>query len=244
MFRTEGSELVKGSMLALTIDAILDFAGERSGHFRMIECEVSSHDAYGTPRELFVAFFGVIAGRCANCWGPTGRPRSMWRGGICLMRSRASLRKAKHRSKSRFRYFRWRETSRCTLANCSPRSFSVSSRRSRTAQVCGRSAYPPMLTARRLRGAVWYPCPSRQAWPISANSLPGVKDCPLPDKRLPLIVISHGRTAASGHHDTAEVLADAGFIVAAINHAGDTSSDLSRTDDLSIYVRGQMTSSA
>jgi hemoglobin-like flavoprotein len=61
MFRTEGSELVKGSMLALSIDAILDFAGDRSGHFRMIECEVSSHDAYGTPRELFAAFFGVIA---------------------------------------------------------------------------------------------------------------------------------------------------------------------------------------
>jgi hemoglobin-like flavoprotein len=61
MFRTEGSTLVKGSMLALTIDAILDFAGDRTGHFRMIECEVSSHDAYGTPRELFVAFFGVIA---------------------------------------------------------------------------------------------------------------------------------------------------------------------------------------
>ena len=33
MFRTEGSEPVKGSMLALTIDAILDFAGERTGHF-------------------------------------------------------------------------------------------------------------------------------------------------------------------------------------------------------------------
>ena len=61
MFRTEGSELVKGSMLALTIDAVLDFAGERTGHFRLIEAEVSSHDAYGTPRELFVAFFGVIA---------------------------------------------------------------------------------------------------------------------------------------------------------------------------------------
>src|ERR1700730_17304869 len=61
MFRSEGSDLVKGSMLALTIEAILDFAGERSGHFRMIECEVTSHDAYGTPRDLFVAFFGVIA---------------------------------------------------------------------------------------------------------------------------------------------------------------------------------------
>jgi hemoglobin-like flavoprotein len=61
MFRSEGSEFVKGSMLALTIDALLDFAGDRTGHFRLIECEVSSHDAYGTPRELFVAFFAVIA---------------------------------------------------------------------------------------------------------------------------------------------------------------------------------------
>ena len=61
MFRSEGSDPVKGSMLALTIDAIMDFAGERSGRFRLITCEVSSHDAYGTPRDLFVAFFDVIA---------------------------------------------------------------------------------------------------------------------------------------------------------------------------------------
>jgi len=61
MFRREAGDLVKGSMLALAIDALLDFAGDRVGHFRMIGCEVSSHDAYGTPRELFVAFFGVIA---------------------------------------------------------------------------------------------------------------------------------------------------------------------------------------
>jgi len=60
LFRTEGSELVKGSMLAMAIEAILDFAGPRNGKFRMIECEMTSHDSYGTPRELFVAFFGVI----------------------------------------------------------------------------------------------------------------------------------------------------------------------------------------
>jgi hemoglobin-like flavoprotein len=74
MFRSEGSDLVKGSMLALTIDAILDFAGDRTGHFRTIECEVSSHDAYGTPRELFAAFFGVIAGTLRDMldtdWSP------------------------------------------------------------------------------------------------------------------------------------------------------------------------------
>ena len=90
-----------------------------------------------------------------------------------------------------------------------------------------------------LGGAVWYPC-SQPAGEVNLGkiSLPGVKDCPLPDKKLPLIVMSHGRTGTfAGHHDTAEVLADAGFIVAAVNHAGDTSSDLSRTDDLSIYVQ-------
>ncbi len=61
LFRSEGSESVKGSMLAMTIDAILDFAGERTGRFRMIAAEVSSHDAYGTQRELFIAFFGILA---------------------------------------------------------------------------------------------------------------------------------------------------------------------------------------
>ena len=33
MFRSQGSELVMGSMLALTIEAILDFAGSAAGIF-------------------------------------------------------------------------------------------------------------------------------------------------------------------------------------------------------------------
>jgi hemoglobin-like flavoprotein len=81
MFRSEGSEPVKGSMLALTLEAVLDFAGERSGHFRLIECEVSSHDAYGTPRELFVAFFGVIAETLREIIGADWSPEidAAWR---------------------------------------------------------------------------------------------------------------------------------------------------------------------
>ena len=81
MFRTEGSEPVKGSMLALTIEAILDFVGPRNGHFRMIECEISSHDAYGTPRELFIAFFGVIAGTLREILGTEWSPEidAAWR---------------------------------------------------------------------------------------------------------------------------------------------------------------------
>jgi hemoglobin-like flavoprotein len=61
MFRTQGSALVKGSMLELAIEAILDFVGERKASHRLIFCEVQSHDAYGTTPELFNAFFTVIA---------------------------------------------------------------------------------------------------------------------------------------------------------------------------------------
>jgi len=61
-------------MLALTIEAILDFAGERNGHFRLIACEAASHDAYGTPRDLFVAFFDIIRdmlrGLLSDEWSP------------------------------------------------------------------------------------------------------------------------------------------------------------------------------
>ena len=81
MFRSEGSDLVRGSMLALAIDAILDFSGERSGHFRLIECEVISHDAYGTPRKLFGEFFGVIADTMRELLGKDWSPEmeQAWR---------------------------------------------------------------------------------------------------------------------------------------------------------------------
>ena len=74
MFRTEGSELVKGSMLELSIEAILDFVGERKASHRLIFCEVQSHDAYGTSPELFNVFFTVIADTLrdllGNDWSP------------------------------------------------------------------------------------------------------------------------------------------------------------------------------
>ena len=74
MFRTEGSGLVKGSMLALTIESILDLAGERRGKFRLIECELSSHTAYGTSPDLFLAFFGVIEATLCELLGAEWTP--------------------------------------------------------------------------------------------------------------------------------------------------------------------------
>ena len=74
MFRTEGAGLVQGSMLALTIEAILDFIGERRGAFRMIACEVASHEAYGTPPDLFLDFFRVIRDEVRSLLGDEWSP--------------------------------------------------------------------------------------------------------------------------------------------------------------------------
>jgi predicted dienelactone hydrolase len=72
---------------------------------------------------------------------------------------------------------------------------------------------------------------------IENRAILGVRDCAIIGNKLPLIVISHGRTAWFGaHHDTASALADAGYVVAAINHPGDNSFDHSRVDDISVFV--------
>ena len=60
LFRADPRNLIKGSMLELALEAILDFAGEKKASHRLIFCEVQSHDAYGTQPEIFTVFFVVI----------------------------------------------------------------------------------------------------------------------------------------------------------------------------------------
>jgi predicted dienelactone hydrolase len=95
-----------------------------------------------------------------------------------------------------------------------------------------------------LAGAIWYPCAGepkdaplgRLAMPL-VDSLRGVKDCPVTGTKLPLVIVSHGRGGWFGaHDDVEEALADAGFVVAAINHPGDNGNDSSRRDSLSVLA--------
>ena len=83
-----------------------------------------------------------------------------------------------------------------------------------------------------LEAAMWYPCSEPPGEIDLGNiTLPGVKDCPMRGDGMPLIVFSPGDGGGwSDQHDTAETLADAGFIVAAIAHPGDEthSGDLSK----------------
>ncbi|MFC5499371.1 alpha/beta hydrolase family protein [Caenimonas terrae] len=100
-------------------------------------------------------------------------------------------------------------------------------------------AVPAAGASPALSGAVWYPCAlAPTELQLGPFRISAVKDCPLAGRRLPLIVISHGMAGSFlGHRDTAQALADAGFIVAAISHPGDSAQDSSSTDELSVFVR-------
>lgn len=87
-------------------------------------------------------------------------------------------------------------------------------------------------------GAMWYPCSTP---PTDINlgplTIPGAKDCAVTGSRLPLVVISHGNLGAFfDHHDTAAALADAGFVVAAITHRGDSIPTLADAADPSVML--------
>jgi predicted dienelactone hydrolase len=89
-----------------------------------------------------------------------------------------------------------------------------------------------------LTEAIWYPC-SQQPGKIDlgGTTITGTKDCPIDGARLPLVVISHGSIGTFlDHHDTAEALADAGFIVAAISHRGDNTVNFADGADPSVMI--------
>ncbi len=96
---------------------------------------------------------------------------------------------------------------------------------------------PMDMNGPALQGGLWYPCaaPAGEV-KIGRVTLAATPDCPMTAGAKPLIVISHGSAGTFlGHHDTAAALADAGFVVAAINHVGDNAVDRSRQGYLSIF---------
>jgi hemoglobin-like flavoprotein len=59
MFRTD-SRLVRGEMLARTIEALLDFAGDRTFGGFFVSSEATTHAGYDVPPRIFVQFFRVV----------------------------------------------------------------------------------------------------------------------------------------------------------------------------------------
>jgi predicted dienelactone hydrolase len=71
-----------------------------------------------------------------------------------------------------------------------------------------------------LNGAMRYPCSERpDTIVLGPYTLSVAKDCPIGSDKLPLIVVSHGRGSSFlSLYDVTETLADAGFVIAAVNH--------------------------
>ena len=82
-----------------------------------------------------------------------------------------------------------------------------------------------------LEVGLWYPSDQPEAdKPNTPFNLPVALDAPIDSANGSLIVMSHGFGGwLGGHADTAAALADAGFVVAAPTHNGNTYSDMSST---------------
>ena len=98
-------------------------------------------------------------------------------------------------------------------------------------EIPGSDGQPPV------EAIVWSPCAAAaETQQLGPYVVRGIRDCAVSGRSLPLIVVSHGQGGTSlGHHDTAEALADAGFVVVTLNHPGDTFGDDSGAQRLDIF---------
>jgi predicted dienelactone hydrolase len=85
-----------------------------------------------------------------------------------------------------------------------------------------------------LQIGIWYPSQATVRPTVMGPTTMSVAvDAIAQGKALPLVVISHGTGSSFlAHFDTAIALADAGFVVAAVTHAGDNYADQSRSADI------------
>jgi predicted dienelactone hydrolase len=80
-----------------------------------------------------------------------------------------------------------------------------------------------------LEAGIWYPSEApASSQPIGLYQQTVAAGGAVAGRNLPLIVMSHGSGGSfEGHYDTALALAEAGFVVAAVTHAGDNYRDQS-----------------
>lgn len=85
-----------------------------------------------------------------------------------------------------------------------------------------------------LIAGIWYPTDAQSAeHQLGLFTQVVALDAPVAGKNLSLVVLSHGGGGSyQSHYDTALALAHAGFVAAAVNHAGDTYEDQSRVLEL------------
>ena len=88
----------------------------------------------------------------------------------------------------------------------------------------------PVAGDRQIKMSIWYPSAAPEASePLALGSQVVAHGAPVAGGGHALIVVSHGTGGSdTDHFDTAQALARAGFVVAAVAHTGDTFDDRSR----------------
>ncbi|WP_372781316.1 alpha/beta hydrolase family protein [Phenylobacterium sp.] len=88
----------------------------------------------------------------------------------------------------------------------------------------------PVAGDRPLKISIWYPSDAPEvSEPMGLETQAVARGGPIVGRGHPLVVISHGTGGSdTSHWDTAQALARAGFVVAAVAHTGDTYDDRSR----------------
>lgn len=70
LFGKDVHDAVKGEMLAQVFDTMFDYIGPRTYADHLMRSQAQSHDGYGVPPALFLAFFGIVAATVAEVIGP------------------------------------------------------------------------------------------------------------------------------------------------------------------------------
>jgi hemoglobin-like flavoprotein len=60
LFVRDQKDLVKGQMLSMVMETLIDFVGERRYATGMIESELINHEGLGVPPEIFPTFFRTV----------------------------------------------------------------------------------------------------------------------------------------------------------------------------------------
>lgn len=102
------------------------------------------------------------------------------------------------------------------------------------ASVGFRTEHIPDLQGAIIEIGIWYPAEAAPAtFQLGLSAQTVAAGAAVVGNHLPLIVMSHGNGGFfGGHSDTAEALANAGFVVAALTHSGDSYQDQSRATDM------------
>jgi hypothetical protein len=70
LFWRDKDNAIKGEMLAQVFETILDFIGERRSADHFLRAEVTTHEGYDVPRDVFATFFGITEEVVREVCGP------------------------------------------------------------------------------------------------------------------------------------------------------------------------------